>query len=645
MALFIDPTTGKMSQTQESGYVPFTGGAITDYQKPDTSENKKTNADLYSELNFETPEDKAFRESQAAASKLAAETPIDEATIRANTLAKFQSEIDALNRVYAEKKRVEQLAGQGRMGSVAAIGARRGLLGSDFGVAQERGQESANLEALNAIEAERMSKEAEIMSEARSMANAEIENKTAAKKLGAENYLAFIKESAERKKANATEIAKRLYEAGNYDTVDLKSIADALGISVETLKATYNSYKKTADAAKTKENIKLSPGESIYNPNTGKLEYSAPVEKKPIEMSAGGVLVDPVTGKVIFTAPDKPKNPLDYIKEIGGYIYTYNPETNTTSVQKSATETDQKIVKINGTDYVLNADGTYSTPKVPTIPSSEKAKRAGDLVAEIDAIINNPKLKNVTGPQAGNIPMFLRSGEGATLITNIDSLIANIATENLGMLKGPMSDKDIEFIKQASAGLSRNMAPEGFIQRLNKIKANLSNIKNIYDTEAIKEKATPQVQTMQSFISAHPEQAEKFKEILRGDPNLSDEEVIEILGFKTVGSDTNSATLTKAVSKPDGSKGGQCGRFVNNITGLQLGDSFQSKMAKMDPSIKQPAPGMVFTMPYKDTGHTGIIVAINNDGTATVKDSNYSLDEKVKTHKIPLSKMTGFRNV
>ena len=91
----------------------------------------------------------------------------------------------------------------------------------------------------------------------------------------------------------------------------------------------------------------------------------------------------------------------------------------------------------------------------------------------------------------------------------------------------------------------------------------------------------------------------------------------------------------------DGQKAGQCGRFVNQLTGLGLGDSYQSKMSKMNPSIKYPQPGMVFVMPYKNTGHTGFIVNVKN-GIATVRDSNYSLDEKVKTHQIPVSKMTGF---
>lgn len=115
--------------------------------------------------------------------------------------------------------------------------------------------------------------------------------------------------------------------------------------------------------------------------------------------------------------------------------------------------------------------------------------------------------------------------------------------------------------------------------------------------------------------------------------------------FPQGSSGTPTATLNKVLSFKDGEKGGQCGRFVNRITGLGLGDSYKSKMAKMDRTLQYPEPGMVFVTPYKDTGHTGFIVAVNNDGTVTVRDSNYSLDEKVKTRKMAINKITGLARV
>lgn len=132
-------------------------------------------------------------------------------------------------------------------------------------------------------------------------------------------------------------------------------------------------------------------------------------------------------------------------------------------------------------------------------------------------------------------------------------------------------------------------------------------------------------------------------------PNAPDEEIqalIDKYSFNSVGGDTELATSIASI--PDGEKGGQCGRFVNNISGLGVGDSYKSKLDKMDSNIKWPQPGMVFVMPLTGEmapyGHTGIILGIDGD-KAIVKDSNWGKDEKIKTHTIPISKMTGFRSL
>jgi len=105
-----------------------------------------------------------------------------------------------------------------------------------------------------------------------------------------------------------------------------------------------------------------------------------------------------------------------------------------------------------------------------------------------------------------------------------------------------------------------------------------------------------------------------------------------------------TGSLEDAYNVPDGGRGGQCGRYVNNFSGLKLGNTYQSKFDAMDELITIPEPGMVFVMPYRETGHAGFIVSIEGN-VATVKDSNWALDEKVKTHTIAVSSMTGFARV
>lgn len=236
----VDSETGQIYQVGRSA------DAVDPTPTAPTPPAPTTPNEVISGLSFETPEERAFREQQGSQYRADAESVIDENAIRTNTLAQFQAEIDALNRVYAEKKRQEQIAGQGRLGSVGAIGARRGLLGSDFGVAQERGQEAENQQVLDAIEADRLAKESSILAAARGMATQEIKSREEAKRLGAENYLKFIGESSQRRAMAAQEIAKRIYAQG-IENPDFASIAKEIGVSVEDLRSTYNQYKMGAD--------------------------------------------------------------------------------------------------------------------------------------------------------------------------------------------------------------------------------------------------------------------------------------------------------------------------------------------------------------------------------------------------------------
>lgn len=139
--------------------------------------------------------------------------------------------------------------GEGRLGSVAAVGARRGLIGSDFGIAQEHNQTTANVGAVNAIEDERLMKEQNILSEVRKYSDAEIKAKTDAKRQGADNYLDFIAKSSERKEKNVKDIVKKIYAAGEGASSDWAKIANEMGVSMEVLKSTYDLHAAEEDKA------------------------------------------------------------------------------------------------------------------------------------------------------------------------------------------------------------------------------------------------------------------------------------------------------------------------------------------------------------------------------------------------------------
>ena len=86
----------------------------------------------------------------------------------------------------------------------------------------------------------------------------------------------------------------------------------------------------------------------------------------------------------------------------------------------------------------------------------------------------------------------------------------------------------------------------------------------------------------------------------------------------------------------------QCGQFVNDVMGLSMGDSYESKMAYVDKNIVMPEPGMAFVHPvsgpYAPNGHTGIVESFDPvTGMVNVADVNSDGKETAKHHQIPLA--------
>lgn len=102
-------------------------------------------------------------------------------------------------------------------------------------------------------------------------------------------------------------------------------------------------------------------------------------------------------------------------------------------------------------------------------------------------------------------------------------------------------------------------------------------------------------------------------------------------------------------SSPDGTKGGQCAVYAENICdfgtpGNRLGYDLKAKQQTVDKyGIKasdwrnspQVGDGIIFNL--GKYGHVSVVTAVNGDGTVTVKDSNYGLDEKVQTRNVSIN--------
>jgi hypothetical protein len=278
---------------------------------------------------------------------------------------------------------------------------------------------------------------------------------------------------------------------------------------------------------------------------------------------------------------------------------------------------------------------------------------------------NETGLKNVVGTNLlGRLGFDPLSGNAQFVSGKVRQLVDKEVLDTLVNLKsrggtlGAISEKELEILGNSATAINGwatksgkrwNISEDEFKEELKRLGDSAQRLIDADEADQEARIKSGGFKDYDDFLDYGTDEQVDFVQQMATDyPGISDDQVLDLLneslGKTSVGSDTNTA-LPKEVSEASaGDKGGQCGRFVNKHTGLGVGDSFASKMAKMDSSITEPEPGMVFTIPYKDTGHCGFVVGVEGDNVI-VKDSNWGLDEKVKTHKIPKFKIAGYARV
>ena len=181
--------------------------------------------------------------------------PVNDKDIYRTKLKGYQTEIDAVNDIYRQKLNEARVQGEGRLGEQRALGARSGVLGSDFANAQREETIGYNNEIKSGIGAEQAQAIALINGKANKDATDEIAAKRLAKQQGADSYLAYLGSRAERKDKKVSSIASQFVEQGiDPSTVDpsqLKAIAKTSGLTTEEILSAYattNATKKAADA-------------------------------------------------------------------------------------------------------------------------------------------------------------------------------------------------------------------------------------------------------------------------------------------------------------------------------------------------------------------------------------------------------------
>lgn len=148
-------------------------------------------------------------------------------------------------------------------------------------------------------------------------------------------------------------------------------------------------------------------------------------------------------------------------------------------IASSSSGADTQLKVINGEAFNYNKD-TGELTRIITTPAgftAEQIQTALDTQTTIDRILNNPNFSSAVGPVASRLPTI--RAKTAEVEQDFATLQSLLALGNLNKLKGPMSDKDIQFLKDASSGISLKMSPEALKTRLNALKqrANVVNLK------------------------------------------------------------------------------------------------------------------------------------------------------------------------
>lgn len=203
-----------------------------------------------------------------------------------NTINGFQTEIDNLEKSKAQARTNLTSAyapiAANDLGSEVALNARRGLGGSDFGLANINKTQTTDQDNLqNKIAASDdtfQTKEDDLYSQARTLAEQQYESKTAAYGTGAKNALDWIttgKPTLQTKQTtdyvtqainNGTDLTDPKFAAA------LKQAASSIGVTSDQLLSAYKTQKQTlqdaADAKAKANQLTLAEGEKVYARNT-----------------------------------------------------------------------------------------------------------------------------------------------------------------------------------------------------------------------------------------------------------------------------------------------------------------------------------------------------------------------------------------
>lgn len=394
----------------------------------------------------------------------------NESSVMNNVLRQFQGEIDATERVYADKLAEAKITGRNRLGMDRAENFNAGATNSSFANASADRTMAYNDQQYSAIENEKLARIMAIQGAARELGQKFLADKKASKEAGYSEYINNLNSTKTLKDAIVTKLATNILNSGiDINTIkgaDLTKIAQDSGTTVDAIKSTYQVLKKANDAAVAKAmkdgQFDLSEGESRYDINGNLIAKNNKTYKGTGSGSGGGTGAG---GKMNISATAQ-----SYVDRINAGSMTEE------DAMKMLPGVANSNIRNEINMAIASQRGTMT--EVGQRKIDEQIKLIDDLLKP-----GNGKGTAVGASIGKLIPGAKRGGLQPRRVgfeTKVEQLSGLLTLDKLGLLKGPLSDADREFLQTVSSGLKLNMSEAQFDERMKSLKLKMTDQANGY---------------------------------------------------------------------------------------------------------------------------------------------------------------------
>jgi murein DD-endopeptidase MepM/ murein hydrolase activator NlpD len=396
------------------------------------------------------------------------QSPVNAEAIRKQKLAQFQAEIDATNQIYTNLISKAQVQGQDRLGQTRAIQARSGTLNSARGTSQTEQVASYNQDIESDISARQQAAVSAIMIEAQNRADAEITKREEAKRLGADQYLAYLAGTEERKSKNASAVLQSLLAQGlaleDIPQEQFTQIANSLRMTPQELVNVYKGELAQAEAAAAQEEYERSLKDREFGLEVGKFGFEQ--EKFGAEFGLKGQQFE-------F---DQKK----FAAELGLKYDELNRLLNNDQLdaQVKGVEIQKKLAEIQELNLKNGTGG------VTAIQNEKNLQNVNDALEAVNGLITDPGLSRAVGKSG--IFNFIPGSKGADFQARLDRVKSLITLPQLEKLKGlgAMSDREFKTLSDAAAALNPKMSEAAFKTELERVQKALESTKVKLETNS-----------------------------------------------------------------------------------------------------------------------------------------------------------------